>query len=157
MDKVLLDTSFCIRLLKSNDPFHQNAVDYYQYFLSENIEMYLSTIVVSEYSVKDDPDNLLDLQSFKILPFDYHDAKLAGQFYSIIMPARVSLGQQRGVVINDCKLIAQLSNRNFDAYVTKDRSSKKDIVDKIDARHKLNFKFIDIAQPLVNYLGQLPF
>jgi len=157
MDKVLLDTSFCIRLLKSNDPFHQNAVDYYQYFLSENIEMFLSTIVVSEYSVKDDPDNLLDLQSFKILPFDYRDAKLAGQFYSIIMPARGSLGQQRSVVINDCKLIAQLSNRNFDAYVTKDRISKKDIVDKIDAKHKLNFKFIDIAHPLANYLGQLPF
>ena len=29
MDSILLDTSFCIRLLKSNDELHQNAKDFF--------------------------------------------------------------------------------------------------------------------------------
>ncbi len=65
MNKVLLDTSFCIRLLKHDDEYHENAVEYYKYFLEQKTDMFLSTIVVSEYSVKDDPDNLLSLQSIK--------------------------------------------------------------------------------------------
>jgi predicted nucleic acid-binding protein len=31
MDSILLDTSFCIRLLKNNDELHQNAKDYFKY------------------------------------------------------------------------------------------------------------------------------
>ena len=48
ISSVLLDSSFCIRLLKLDADFHQNTVDYFEYFLENNIEMYLSTIVVSE-------------------------------------------------------------------------------------------------------------
>ena len=36
---VLLDTSFFIRLLKENDPLHQNARQYYQYFIESTIPM----------------------------------------------------------------------------------------------------------------------
>ena len=64
---VLVDNSFVTRLLKSDDPFHKNVVDYYQYFLENNITMFLSTIVVSEYAVADNPDNLLSLNSFQPL------------------------------------------------------------------------------------------
>ncbi len=56
---VLLDNSFITRLLKSDDGFHQTVVGYFQYFLENNIILYLSTIVVSEYAVADNPDNLL--------------------------------------------------------------------------------------------------
>lgn len=56
---VLLDSSFCIILLKSDEDLHQKAVDYFEYFLENGIEMYLSTVVVSEYAVGDNPDNLL--------------------------------------------------------------------------------------------------
>jgi predicted nucleic acid-binding protein len=55
MDIILLDTSFCIRLLKSNDDLHLNSKDYFNYFLEKKIEIYLSSIVIAEYSVKDDP------------------------------------------------------------------------------------------------------
>lgn len=41
MNSVLLDTSFCIRLLNSNDVLHKNAVEYFTYFLDNQIEMYL--------------------------------------------------------------------------------------------------------------------
>lgn len=78
---VLLDNSFCIRLLKSDDDYHQNAIDYFEHFLENGIEMYLSTIVVSEYAVGDNPDNLLSLNAFRLLEFDYADAKTAGSFF----------------------------------------------------------------------------
>ena len=32
-DKVLLDTSFFIRLLNDEDPLHENALGYFKYFL----------------------------------------------------------------------------------------------------------------------------
>ena len=35
MISVLLDTSFFIRLLNSEDPLHENAKGYYKYFLEE--------------------------------------------------------------------------------------------------------------------------
>ncbi|MCO5232555.1 MAG: hypothetical protein M9888_02315 [Chitinophagales bacterium] len=79
MDSILLDTSFCIRLLKSNDTLHQNAKDYFKYFLEKKIEIYLSTIVIAEYSVKDDPANL-PLEFVKIIPFDFFDGKLPVNF-----------------------------------------------------------------------------
>ena len=41
--------------------FHQNCVDYFKYFIENTIEMYLSTIVVSEYAVGDNPENLVIL------------------------------------------------------------------------------------------------
>lgn len=46
--------------------------------------MYLSTIVVSEYAVGDNPDHLLSLNSFRLLEFDYADAKFAGQFLATL-------------------------------------------------------------------------
>src|SRR5690606_30474 len=81
---VLLDNSFVTRLLKSDDEFHQNVVDYFEYFLENNIVLYLSTIVVSEYAAADDPDNLLALNSFQLLEFDYMDAKVAGEFFALL-------------------------------------------------------------------------
>ena len=74
MDSILLDTSFCIRLLKSNDTLHQNAKEYFKYFLEQKIEIYLSSIVIAEYSVKDDANNL-PLEFVKIIPFDFFDGK----------------------------------------------------------------------------------
>jgi len=38
MDSILIDTSFCIRLVKKDDPLHQNAIDYFEYFLDKKIE-----------------------------------------------------------------------------------------------------------------------
>lgn len=36
---VLVDTSFCIRLLKIDDEYHQNTIDYFKYFLENRIDI----------------------------------------------------------------------------------------------------------------------
>ena len=80
INSVMLDTSFCIRLMKQNDPLHQNALDYFKYFLSEKITLHVSTIVIAEYAVGDDPANL-PLNNLQIETFDFLDGLTAGQFH----------------------------------------------------------------------------
>lgn len=123
---ILLDSSFCIRLMKTDDEYHQNVKDYLEYFLENQIEIYLSTIVVSEYAVGGNPDDLLSLNMFKLLEFDYTDAKISGEFYKELKENKdLRDSEQRDVIINDIKLFAQIHNRNIDAYITKDRKSLK--------------------------------
>jgi len=153
---VLLDSSFCIRLLKADADFHENTVEYYEYFLENGIEMYLSTIVISEYSVGDNPDNLLSLNSFRLLEFDYADAMYSGEFLSELR----NIGKfgdfgDRKVVINDIKLFAQIHNRNIDAYITKDRKSLSKMIKPLSDSHNLEFEFIDLSIKLNNKLGRL--
>ena len=61
---------------------YQNAKDYFKYFLEKKIEIYLSSIVVAEYSVKDGQANL-PLEFVKTIPFDFFYGKTAGEFYCI--------------------------------------------------------------------------
>ena len=77
INSVMLDTSFCIRLMKQNDPLHPHALDYFKYFLSEKITLHVSTIVIAEYAVGDDPANL-PLNNIQIETFDFLDGIAAG-------------------------------------------------------------------------------
>ncbi|MEO9571020.1 MAG: hypothetical protein ABJH82_09960 [Polaribacter sp.] len=153
---VLLDCSFCIRLLKRDDEFHENCVEYFKYFTDNNIEMYLSTIVVSEYSVGDDAENLLSLNSFRLLEFDYLDAKFSGQFLALLKDiGKFGDFGERKVVINDIKLFAQIHNREIDAYITKDRKSFKKMIEPLKDEFNLKFEVIDLTIPLSSKLGLL--
>ena len=153
---VLVDSSFCIRLLKSDDDFHKNVVEYFEYFLENGIEIYLSTIVISEYAVIDDPDNLLSLNVFRLLEFDYADAKNAGKFFAALKDDEdLRKSEDRKVIINDIKLFAQIHNRKIDAYITKDRKSLAKIIEPLGKSKKLKLTFIDLAIPLNDMLGRL--
>lgn len=155
MNSILLDTSFCIRLLKQDDPLHKNAYEYFQYFLENKIEMFLSTIVISEYSVKDDIANL-PLQTMKIIPFDFLDGKIAGEFYSILTNNKTNIqGIERLVVKDDCKLIAQIYNRKIEAYITKDRKSFSQFFEPLQKEKNFSLLFLDLTIPLKDYKGEL--
>lgn len=153
---VLVDNSFCIRLLKPDDALHLQTVEYFKYFLQNEIEMYLSTVVVGEYAVGDDPDNLLALNAFRLLEFDYMDAKLSGEFYASLKDnPRLRDIEARSVIINDLKLFAQIKNRAIDAFISKDRASLNKMITPLKASHQFHFEFIDLAVPLNENLGTL--
>lgn len=155
MDSILLDTSFCIRLLKSNDALHQNAKDYFKYFLEKKIEIYLSSIVVAEYSVKDDPVNL-PLEFVKIIPFDFFDGKTAGEFHSDLLNHNAQIANvERNVIKDDCKLMAQIFNRNIQGYITKDRKSFSQIIAPIQSSKGFAIKLLDLEIPLKDFKGEL--
>lgn len=155
MDSILLDTSFCIRLLKNNDSLHQNAKDYFKYFLDQKVEIYLSSIVIAEYSVKDDANNL-PLEFSKIIPFDFFDGKIAGEFHSILINNKGQVTNiERNVIKDDCKLIAQIFNRNIGAYITKDRKSFGQIFMPIQKAKGFNIELLDLEIPLKDFKGEL--
>ena len=155
MHSVLLDTSFCIRLLKKDDPLHQNAIDYYQYFLEEKIELYISTITIAEYSVRDDPKNL-PLKTMKIIPFDFFDGVLAGELHAILLKHKeVVKDIDRDTIKDDCKLVSQIVNRNIDGYITKDRKSFKQIFKPITDSKQVSIDFLDLSVSLKQFKGEL--
>ena len=50
---ILCDTSFLIRLNNPKEKLHANARGYLKYFLSEEHRMFVSTIALAEYAVRD--------------------------------------------------------------------------------------------------------
>lgn len=83
IQSIMLDTSFCIRLMDENDALHANALDYFRHFLTEKITIHLSTIAVAEYAVGDDPANL-PLDNLQLEAFDFRDGETAGGFHKAI-------------------------------------------------------------------------
>lgn len=146
---ILLDNSFVTRLLKSDDDYHQNVVEYFNYFLDHKIVLYLSTIVISEYAVADDPDNLLALNAFQVLEFDYNDAKTAGEYFAFLKDdAELRKSESRTVIINDLKLFAQIKNRGIDAFITKDRKALRTMIDPLTKHMGLKFQYLDLTRKL---------
>lgn len=155
-ESILLDNSFVTRLLKSDDEFHSNVREYLEYFLEQGIVLYLSTIVVGEYAVADNPDNLLELNCFQILEYDYGDAKIAGEFFaSLKNDEELRAAEVRNVIINDIKLFAQIKNREIGAFITKDRKSLSKFIEPLKRDKGLSFEFVDLSVPLKDWLGTL--
>lgn len=104
---VLLDTSYVIRLLKSDDPLNGNAKAWFRELLDRKVPMYLSTIVIAEYCVKGSFEEL-PLRNVRVLPFNVDHARRAGPFTGSLLSIRTKGGsEERHVVLNDVKLMAQ--------------------------------------------------
>ena len=151
----MLDTSFCIRLMDKNDSLHSNALDYYKYFLAEKTTMHLSTIVVAEYAVVDDPSNL-PLNNLQIEAFDFLDGKTAGSFHAHIKGNQTNIqGYSRRIIANDVKILAQIKNKNIEGIISKDLNSIKHYINPLTNSNLLQIKFVDLNIPLNTALGQL--
>ncbi len=110
---ILLDTSFCIRLMDENDNLHSNALEYFKFFLQEKITIHLSSIVVAEYAAGDDPQNL-PIDNLQIETFDFRDAATAGLFHKELNGNKINIaGYNRRIIANDVKILAQIKNRGM--------------------------------------------
>jgi hypothetical protein len=141
--------------MKQNDPLHQNALDYFKYFLQEKITLHVSTIVIAEYAVGDDPANL-PLNNLQIETFDFLDGIAAGQFHKEIKGSSDNIPEyNRRIITNDVKIFAQIKAKNIDAIISKDVNSIKQYLTPLTNLNLVNFKFIDLNTPLNLTLGQL--
>jgi predicted nucleic acid-binding protein len=152
---IMLDTSFCIRLLDKNDALHQNALDYFKHFLIAKVSIHLSTIAVAEYAVGDDPDNL-PINNVQIEAFDFLDAKTAGLFHREIRSSQSNIpNYNRRIIANDVKILAQIRTKKIEGIISRDINSFKQYVQPLVSANLLQLKFFDLNTPLPESLGKL--
>lgn len=152
--KALLDTSFFIRLLNPEDCLQEQAREYLEYFLNESVALYVSTIAISEFCVKGSLE-MLPLNCLRILPFNLCHAEASGTLYAQVQELKgngQSLGIQRNVVTNDCKMFAQANVEGFDYFVSSD-SKAGTLLSRIG--ESIHFRFIDISNSIQSEMGIL--
>ncbi|MCU7695488.1 hypothetical protein ACFSPU_12575 [Haoranjiania flava] len=153
---VLLDTSFFIRFLNDDDPLFENAMNYYKYFLTNEIKMYISTIAIAEYCVGGSI-NELPLRNLAILPFNLNHAVKTGEIARIVFTNKNKLQlKKRNIIPNDSKLFSQADvEGTINFFLSSDVESKK-IYELLESENqKLNFKFIDLKIPPNEFFGYL--
>lgn len=154
---VLLDTSFFIRLLNENDKLHHNALDYFKYFLENDIILKCSTISVAEYCVGGHFDEL-PWKNLQVLPFNVNHGIRAGEFAKIVFTHKGRLQlNDRNIIPNDSKLFAQADlDNSVTHFVTSDQKSKSiyNILRKYTNPH---FEIIDINTPYDETYGVINF
>ncbi|RXK54517.1 hypothetical protein ESB00_01050 [Oleiharenicola lentus] len=116
-DGVLLDTSFLISFVDSGQPDHPVAVEYFQHFVSEGVPMFLSTIVASEFGLKQSPADLLQLGAFIVLPFNLGDAMAAAELDF----TRFKGSAPRVVLKDDFKVLGQAAANDVQYIITGDK------------------------------------
>lgn len=156
---VLLDTCFLIKLLNSKDDLHSSAKDYYSYFLSSKIQMYISTITIAKYCIRGKIEDI-PMKHIKILPFNWSHAIKAGSFMETVFRQKNSNAENirpRAIIPNDSKLFAQVAAEELiTCFVTSDEMGKK-IYNIIRSEHSPNFEYWDVNIPLSQCLNELPF
>lgn len=136
---VLLDTSFLISLVDTERTNHQNAKDYFKYFLDENYKLYLSTIVASEFLCKGSIEDLPHEQ-LRVLPFNFSHAERLPFLFSELKTSDITRIQ----VKDDYKIACQAQHHEIGYFITDD----KPIYDKLEKfKNNLVISFIPI------YLG----
>lgn len=154
---VLLDTSFCIRLLNENDPLHSNALGYYRYFVENEYPLRLSTISIAEYCVRGKLDEL-PLRNIAVLPFNVDHAVKAGEFANVVFANKELLDLPNRLIIpNDNKLFAQAQTEfEISHFATSDAESLK-VYGLLKQNMRIDFDVLNIREPFSTVLGVLPF
>jgi len=139
---VLLDTSFLISLVDSNRINHEVAKQYYKYILEKSIPIYFSSIVASEFAIKQ-PITDLPLNSFRTLPFNLPHSIKAAEIWSLL-DGRDD-GDSRSVIKDDMKIIAQALKENIEFVLTDDARTFYKYCERLRTANNWNIKAIKLA------------
>jgi predicted nucleic acid-binding protein len=120
LNSVLVDTSFLICLSSTSRPHHELAKEYFQRFIGAGVMMHLSTIVISEFEVRQRVTDL-GLNNFMILPFNIDHAILTARIFDAMFAARQE-GDARVAIKDDTKLIGQCVAAGISHFITDDAS-----------------------------------
>jgi len=137
---VLLDTSFLITLADKSRKHHETARRYWRHFLENQIPIFLSTIVVSEFCIKQEiPPEIL--RCCVLLPFNWDDAERAAKMdWQRLRPAAV----ERQALKDDVKIIAQAVGVDAEFVITDDAESFYRYCSGLKAAGDVHFKAIKL-------------
>ena len=119
MNSALLDTSFLITLADPSRPHHAAAHQYFRECVHRQVPMYLSTIAISEFQVKQ-AVNDLPLRNLVVLPFNVDHAMRCGV---LIRQLSRDPADDRVRVKDDFKLIAQCDCEGISHLLSEDEST----------------------------------
>lgn len=123
MQGVLLDTAYLITLSDPSRPNHNTAKDYYRIFIQKTVVMYLSTIVASEFQVRQELSDL-QLQNFLTLPFNIDHTAPTALLTAANLAKRPDDYDRCGVK-DDFKLLAQCQIEGITHFITDDAKCVK--------------------------------
>lgn len=154
---VLCDTGFLIRLSNSDDPLHGNARAYLKFLMEGEHTLYVSTIALAEYAVRDEIKNL-PMRYFRVLPFNIDHAQKAGEFARIVFSKREQIPAdvtQRVIIPNDTKMFAQADvTPAITHYLTADQRCAV-IYNLVQNSVALRFQIIPLTKPYHQVFGEL--
>lgn len=116
---VLLDTSFLISLVDGRRPNHSIAAQYYRMMLEWQSPMYFSAIVAAEFAIKQ-PITDLPLKNFRCIPFNITHSTESARLWNLLVR---DSGDNRAVVRDDIKLMAQAVHESIPFILTEDAST----------------------------------
>ena len=154
---VLLDTSFCIRLLNENDPLHTNVLGFYRHFLECEYRLKFSTISIAEYCVRGKLDEI-PLRNLEVVPFNADHAVKAGGFAKIAFANKDILDLPNRLIIpNDNKLFAQAhTEAEISHFATSDVDCIK-VYSLLKDNTNVDFEVMNIRESYSSVLGVLAF
>ena len=116
---VVLDTSFLISLADPDRPHHVTARQYWRHFTDAGYPIFLPTIVVSEFCVRQ-PILPYILRSCVILPFNWDDALKAAE---LDFKKGERTDTPRDALKDDVKILAQAAVQDAAWVITDDTKS----------------------------------
>ena len=141
---VLLDTGFLISLVdrENNRKNHDVAKQYYKHLLEQEITIYFSVIVAAEFAIKDLIDDL-PLSNFRIIPFNITHSIEAARIWNLL--GGHDNGDNRSVVRDDVKIIAQASLEGIPFILTEDANTFYKYCERLRVSNNLNIRAIKLA------------
>ena len=141
MSAFLVDTSYLISLADPGRAHHHVAVSYLRETLRRGVPLYLSAIAASEFQVKQAVTDL-PLRNFEVLPFNIDHAMQAGLLMRVL---KRDVGDDRGAVKDDVKLIAQAICESLTHVLTEDAQTLVKYVNRLNEAGQCDVKTILLA------------
>lgn len=135
--RIMLDTSFLISFVDVSRPCHLHARNFVQYIVDQNYTMYISTIAISEFAVKDDPAPLINTGYFEIIEFNYLHACKAAELKKVAMDHSAGIRSEenkRAVIVNDSQIIGQAEQEQIDYILTEDENTMSKTLQMLKSR-----------------------
>ncbi|MEO8280709.1 MAG: hypothetical protein ABI564_13515 [Ideonella sp.] len=138
MNSALVDTSFLISLSDPARKHHATAQQYFRACIDRRVPMFLSSIVISEYQVRQ-AINDLPLRNFIVLPFNIDHAMACGL---LIRALPRDVADDRVRVKDDFKLIAQCQCETVSHVLTEDANTLSKYLDRLNNEGRLETRAI---------------
>ncbi len=122
MVPICVDTSFLITFADPTRPNHRTAVEYYRHCLEAGHLLCLSTLVVAEFECGQSVTDL-PLASFHIVPFNFRHAMESAKYQKFLKSNPVEKTENRNVVRNDLKILAQAQLEHCTVILTEDANT----------------------------------